>query len=328
MTIDFLLEDEIVASGAEPDLATFRDDVMNGLSRKQKQIPCKYFYDERGSQLFDAICELEDYYLTRSELAIMERFAPEMGERIGPGAMLVEYGSGSGTKTRILLDHLPKPAAYVPVDISREHLYRSAGRIAADHPGIEVLPACADFTQSFALPIASRAPSHAAVYFPGSTIGNFTPEGARRLLRQIAMLCGLGGGLLIGIDLRKDKSVIEAAYNDSKGVTAAFNLNLLRRINRELDGDFDLATFHHEAEYCPADGRIEMKLISQSDQTVTIDDEPFAFESGEPILTEYSHKYSIDGFAALAREAGLSLRKSWSDEQDNFAVLHLVVEAC
>lgn len=327
MATDFLVEDEIVANETGADLATFRDDVVKGLSQHRKRIPCKYFYDERGSRLFDEICELEDYYLTRSELAIMERFAPEMGVRIGPGVMLVEYGSGSGTKTRILLDHLPKPAAYVPVDISKEHLLRSAGRIAADYPGIEVLPVCVDFTQPFALPRAHRVPSHAAVYFPGSTIGNFSGKEARRLLQQIAVLCDSGGGLLIGIDLRKDRSVIEAAYNDREGVTAAFNLNLLRRINRELEGDFDLAAFCHRAEYCDAGGRIEISLVSRREQIVTIDDQRFAFEAAEPILTEYSHKYSIAGFASLAREAGLALRKSWTDDGNNFAVLHLVVES-
>ncbi|HET6327834.1 MAG TPA: L-histidine N(alpha)-methyltransferase, partial [Planctomycetaceae bacterium] len=210
----------------------FLHDVVTGLQALPKSLPCKYFYDERGSELFDRICQLDEYYLTRTELALMDQFAPEMGAQIGPGTMLVEYGSGSSVKTRYLLDGLIDPVAYVPVDISGEHLRKTARELARDYPRIEVLPICADFTQDFALPRSQRAATHAAVYFPGSTIGNFLPGQAAELLRRITLMCGTGGGLLIGVDLKKDVATLEAAYDDLRGVTAEFNLNLLHRINR------------------------------------------------------------------------------------------------
>lgn len=309
----------------EPTVAVFLDDVVEGLSQSPKCLPCKYFYDERGSQLFDQICELDEYYLTRAELSVMRQYAGEMAEQIGPEVMLVEYGSGSSIKTRLLLDHLPDPVAYVPVDISREHLEQTAKALAEDYPHIEVLPVCADFTQEFDLPVSVREPSHAAVYFPGSTIGNFTPDEASELLGYIAPLCGTGGGLLIGIDLQKDVGTIEAAYDDAQGVTADFNLNLLRRINRELGGDFRLDRFRHRAVYNPRLGRVELGLASQCRQQVDVAGESFTFEKGEEIRTEYSHKYTIDGFADLAAEVGLTLRRRWTDEASRFAVLHFAV---
>jgi len=309
----------------EPTTETFFNDVVAGLSDSPRSLPCKYFYDERGSQLFDEICELDEYYLTRSELSIMERNASEMAAQIGPGVMLVEYGSGSSIKTRLLLDQLPDPTAYVPVDISREHLQLTADDLAVSYPHIEVLPVCADFTQAFELPEPRHTPSHVAVYFPGSTIGNFEPEAARAILTRIATLCGTGGGLLIGIDLQKDIEVLEAAYNDADGVTSEFNLNLLTRINRELDGNIDVAQFEHDAEYNQERGRVEIRLVSQSAQVVDIGGESFAFAAGDTILTEYSHKYTIASFARLAAEVGLTLRRSWKDQHDRFAVLHLVV---
>ena len=323
MAVESAMHDKSVT---EDDHARFRRDVLVGLARDQKQLPSKYFYDERGSRLFEAICELDEYYLTRTELDIMRRFAPEMGAQIGAGVMLVEFGSGSGTKTRILLDHLPDPVAYVPVDISGEHLRRTAGQFAEDFPQIEVLPVEADFTRPFALPKSERTPSHAAVYFPGSTIGNFPREQVAQLLQRIAPLCGGGGGLLIGIDLQKEVRVMEAAYNDRGGVTAEFNLNLLRRINRELRGNFGLEQFRHRAEYDPDANRIEMFLVSEIDQRVAIGDHTFDVHAGERILTEYSHKYTIDGFAALAGEAGLSLHRQWTDERGYFGVLHFAVK--
>ncbi len=248
----------------------FLRDVIAGLRSSQKQLSCKYFYDRRGSQLFDRICQLDEYYLTRAELALMDQFAPEMGAQIGAGVMLVEYGSGSSVKTRYLLDGLPNPVAYVPVDISGDHLQETARELARDYPRIEILPVCADFTQDFALPRSLRPASHAAVYFPGSTIGNFIPDEAVGLLRRITQKCGTGGGLLIGIDLKKDVATIEAAYNDRLGVTAEFNLNLLQRINRELGADFDVDQFFHQARYNAELGRVEMYLISRQAQSVTI----------------------------------------------------------
>ncbi len=298
---------------------------MSGLAESPKRLPCKYFYDQRGSELFDRICQLDEYYLTRAELAIMEQYAPEMGQQIGPGAMLVEYGSGSSVKTRYLLDALPDPVAYVPIDISGEHLWRTAAELAADYPRIEILPLCADFTADVDLPLSSHASTHAAVYFPGSTIGNFLPPRATELLRRITALCGAGGGLLIGIDLKKDTATIEAAYNDRLGVTAEFNRNLLRRVNRELDADFDLGQFEHRARYNPGPGRVEISLVSRREQVVTIGDRRFEFTAGEPIWTEYSHKYTVDEFAAMAAPAGLTLRRQWTDKRRNFAVLHLAI---
>ncbi len=290
-----------------------------------KQLPCKYFYDSRGSELFDRICQLDEYYLTRSELAIMDRFASEMGAQIGPGAMLVEYGSGSSVKTRYLLDDLPDAVAYVPVDISGEHLQRTARELARDYPRIEVLPVCADFTGHFALPASKRPATHSAVYFPGSTIGNFLPDQAAELLGRITRLCGKNGGLLIGIDLKKDPATIEAAYNDPSGVTAEFNLNLLGRINRELGADFDLGSFFHQARYNSQLGRVEMYLVSHAAQTVTIGNERIEFFPDETICTEYSHKYTVDEFAAIAATAGLSLHEQWTDKNRYFAVLHFAV---
>lgn len=309
----------------QPGVAEFLDDVIAGLSTSPKQLPSKYLYDERGSKLFDEICRLDEYYPTRSEDQIIKRYADEMAEQIGPGVMLVEYGSGSSTKTRALLRELPAPAAYVPVDISAEHLGHSARRLSAAVPNIEVLPVCADFTQPFSLPISKSTPTHAAVFFPGSTIGNFERDAALDMLQQIADLCGRGGGLLIGIDLQKDIGVIERAYNDARGVTAEFNLNMLRHINRELDADFRLENFRHCAVYDRREHRIEISLVSQCDQTVTVCEQTFELEKDEPIITEYSHKYTIDGFAQMAAEAGLTLRRHWTDDQGLFAVLHFAL---
>jgi dimethylhistidine N-methyltransferase len=303
----------------------FLRDVLAGLRMTPKTLPCKYFYDARGSALFDRICQLDEYYLTRSELAIMDRFASEMGQQIGPGAMLIEYGSGSSVKTRYLLDALPDGVAYVPVDISGQHLQQTAGELARDYPRLEILPVCADFTQHFSLPASKRPATHAAVYFPGSTIGNFQPDAAAGLLCRIARLCGKDGGLLIGIDLKKEPALIEAAYNDSLGVTARFNLNLLCRINRELKADFDVGRFSHQARYNRELGRIEMYLASNAAQCVSIAGQTFAFAAGETISTEYSHKYTVDEFAAIAAAAGLELHQKWTDDDGYFAVLHFAV---
>ncbi len=288
----------------EPGTESFLDEVLLGLRQSPKTLPCKYFYDERGSQLFDQICDLDEYYLTRTELAIMERYATQIAAQIGPGVMLIEYGSGSSVKTRILLDHLPAVNAYVPVDISRAHLQQTCRNLAIGYPEIEVLPVCADFTAEFDLPTPQSEPTHCAVYFPGSTIGNFAPEEAERILQQISTLCGTGGGLLIGIDLQKDHEVLEAAYNDSQGVTAEFNLNLLRRINRELDSDFRLDAFQHCATYDAAKGRIEISLRSLRQQDVSIAEQTFEFAENELICTEHSHKYSVLGFSQLAAQQG------------------------
>ncbi len=307
-----------------PAVEQLRRDVLEALGRRPcKELPTQYLYDARGSALFDRICELPEYYPTRTELGIMERDAAAMARGVGAGALLIEYGSGSSIKTRRLLERLGEPAGCVLVDISREHLLRSASQLAARFPAVEVLPVCADFTTPFTVPQSRVEARRRVVYFPGSTIGNFLPEQATRLLRQMAGQVGPGGGLLIGTDLRKDPAVLEAAYNDAQGVTAAFNKNLLRRINRELGADFDLQAFEHRAIYDQALGRIEMLLISREVQEVRVAGRRFTFATGEAIRTELSHKYTIEGFHELAAAAGWRAEQVWTDPASLFAV-HLL----
>jgi dimethylhistidine N-methyltransferase len=307
-----------------PDLAQFRADVLRGLRRRHKRLPCKYFYDEAGSRLFDEICRLPEYYPTRTELGILQASADAMAARIGPRAALIEYGSGSSIKTRLLLRALERPAAYVPVDISREHLLTSAARLAADFPRIAIHPVCADFTQEFPLPEELPPGARRVVYFPGSTIGNFGPRPAQRLLRGMARLVGPGGAALIGTDLKKDPRILERAYDDAAGVTAAFNQNLLIRINRELDGTFDPDDFRHHALYHPRAGRIEMHLVSRRRHTVMIGGETIHFQDGESIHTENSYKFSIEDFQNRAARAGLQGRAAWTDPHRWFCVHYLV----
>ncbi|MBI1914586.1 MAG: L-histidine N(alpha)-methyltransferase [Planctomycetes bacterium] len=317
--------DETVPVPRAVETDQFRVDVLRGLRRPAKELPCKYFYDETGSRLFEQICELEEYYLTRTELTIMRKHASEMAELLGPDCLLVEYGSGSSVKTRLLLDRLKRVAAYVPLDVSREHLLRSAGRLAARYPNLEVLPLWADFTGAFRLPVPSRRPARRVVYFPGSTLGNFDAQAATLLLAGVARLCGPGGAMLLGIDLKKDVRILELAYNDAKGVTAAFNLNLLTRINRELGANFDVAAFRHRAPYNRVLGCIEMHLVSLRPQQVRLADEVFSFAEGEFILSERSFKYDLDEFRAWAPRAGLRVERAWVDGRNYFAVVYLTV---
>ena len=302
-----------------PERERFLSDVLEGLTRSAKTLPCKYFYDARGSALFDRICTLPEYYPTRTELAILRRHAGAMAAAIGPRCLLVEYGSGSSTKTRLLLDRLADPAAYVPVDISREHLLQSAAALAAHYPRLRVIPVCADFTRPFALPDVPDA-ARAVGYFPGSTIGNFAPADARKFLADVAEQCGPGGALLIGVDLTKPRSVLEPAYDDARGVTAEFNRNLLRRANRELGADFDLAAFDHRAFWNASLGRVEMHLVSRRDQVVRIAGQAIPFAKGESIHTENSHKYELAGFAALSAAAGFTVERVWTDDAELFSV--------
>lgn len=306
-----------------PATDEFLADVLAGLSRPLKTLPCKYFYDERGSLLFDAICGLDEYYPTRVELEILRAHAGAMAAAIGPGRVVIEFGSGSSLKTRRLLDALQAPAGYAPIDVAREHLLAASAAIAAEYPGLRVTPVCADFSRPFALP--PGLPLRRVVYFPGSTIGNFAAEEAGALLRQIAGLPGCEGAL-IGIDLQKPVAALEAAYNDRCGVTAEFNRNLLVRINAELGGDFAPGCFEHEARYDAAAARIEMRLVSAVDQVAHVGGRAFAFRAGEAILTELSHKYTVDGFAAMAEASGLALARSWTDADRRFAVVHLTRE--
>ena len=300
--------------------SVFLRDVLTGLSRPDRRLSCKYFYDRRGSELFEQICELPEYYPTRCELSILERHAEAMAALLGPDVGLIEYGSGSSRKTRLLLDRLAGAPAYIPVDISREHLHRTAKQLERDYPHVAVTPLCADFSKPFALPRIAREVRRRVVYFSGSTIGNLLPAEAAGLLKHIAVLTGPGGGLLIGIDLKKSRAILEPAYDDARGVTAAFNLNLLARINRELGADFALDQFRHRAFYNEAQGRIEMHLVSQTAQTVRLAGQRFAFAAGETICTEYSHKYSLADFRALAADAGLELQHVWTDEAGLFSV--------
>ncbi|HVK19390.1 MAG TPA: L-histidine N(alpha)-methyltransferase [Fimbriiglobus sp.] len=303
-----------------PDAAQFLADALAGLRHSQKVLPCKYLYDAAGSALFDAICETPEYYPTRTELAIMRAHADEMGARLGPGCQVVEYGSGSGVKTRLLLRHLPRPAAYVPVDISVDHLHRSAKELAARFPEVEVQPVAADFTRPFEVPDPAVATRRRVVYFPGSTIGNFGPAEALTLLTGIAGLSGPGGALLIGVDLKKEPEILNAAYNDAAGVTAAFNRNLLARMNRELGADFDLSAFRHRAFYNEAAGRVEMHLDSTRDQIVRLGGQAIRFAAGESIHTENSYKYAPNEFEQLASRAGLRLVTFWTDPRRLFSV--------
>lgn len=309
-----------------PRLDEMCEEVLAGLQERQKTLPCKYFYDTRGSALFEAICELPEYYLTRTELGIMETHIGAMAAALGPGVLLVEPGSGSSRKTRLLLDHLSDPVAYVPVDISREHLVKAADRLNRLYPSLEVLPVCADFNQAFKVPAPKHRPLRSAVYFPGSTLGNFTPAETVRLLRHMRELAGPGGSLLIGLDLLKDPLVLERAYDDAQGVTAQFNLNILARINRELDVDFDLAAFRHRAVFNRIESCIEMHLVSLRKQRVTVAGETFRFEEGEHILSERSYKHSPESFGVLAAQAGLVIEQQWTDDRRYFSVFCLVPE--
>ncbi|MCP5055972.1 MAG: L-histidine N(alpha)-methyltransferase [bacterium] len=304
----------------QPERERFLQEALAGLACEPKGLPCKYFYDERGSALFDEICELPEYYPTRTEFEIMGLHGKEMAAVLGRHCLLVEYGSGSSTKTRLLLDQLDSPAGYAPVDISREHLLSTADRLATDYPGLEILPVCADFTHPFEVPVSRIGPECVAVYFPGSTIGNFLPDGATTLLRVAHAEVGHGGVLLIGVDLVKNPDVLERAYDDSAGVTAAFNKNLLVRMNEELGADFDLERFSHRAHWNGVDGRIEMHLVSSVAQQVRLGGELIEFAAGEAVCTEHSHKYTLDGFGALAGAAGFDVERVWTDPRGWFSV--------
>jgi dimethylhistidine N-methyltransferase len=305
-----------------PAPADLRAEVLAGLGAARKRLSPKLLYDAEGSRLFDAICELPEYYPTRTEIAILQRHGAEMAARLGREALLIELGSGSSLKIRVLLEAL-RPAIYMPVDISGAHLRRSAEALAETFPELAVHAVCADYSAPFVLPLEDHEHPRAA-FFPGSSIGNFEPDEAAALLARVGELLGPGGRLLIGVDLLKDRAVLEAAYNDAAGVTAAFNLNLLARINRELDGGFAIDGFRHEAHFNRAQSRIEMHLLSVCDQTVQVAGADFAFREGESIHTESSHKYSIAGFQALAHGVGFEAEQVWTDPDALFSVHCLI----
>jgi len=299
--------------------------VISGLSQEQKRLAPKYFYDANGSALFDSICELDEYYPTRTEMKVLEDRAKEITDLIY-GYHLIEFGSGSSAKIRILLNTASQLASYVPVDISRDHLLAAANTIANDYPNLHVIPICTDFTQRFELPdYVSQGKK--AIFFPGSTIGNFGRLEAGQFLSMLAEILGNDGSLFVGVDLRKDPNILNAAYNDAKGVTAAFNLNLLVRINRELNANFDLSAFEHKAHYNASKGRIEMHLLSKTEQTVIVGGREFHFNRHETIHTENSHKYDIDEFHKMGRQAGFTPEKTWTDSNKLFSIHYLRVAA-
>ncbi len=307
-----------------PKEDAFLEDVLAGLALPQKSIPPKYFYDERGSKLFEAICELPEYYLTRTEMAIMRAHVAEMAEFIGLQTELIEFGSGAGVKTRILIEALDPPL-YVPVDIDGGMLRSASETLAELFPRLNICGICADYTRALALPEFVGVPiRRKAVYFPGSTIGNLEPGEAVEFMRHTRDLAGAGGVMLVGVDLKKDKALLDAAYDDAQGVTAQFNLNLLTRMNRELGTDFQPQRFAHRAFYDEAKGRIEMHLESRYSQFVRIAGQRFDFAPGETIHTEISCKYSLAEFEAMARAAGFATRKVWTDEGQMFSVHGLI----
>lgn len=304
-----------------------RDDVLAGLSSRPRRLPPKYFYDEAGALLFEEITELDAYYLTRTELGILERYAGEIGEALGPAARVVEFGSGSGLKTRLLLRHIRAQASYLPVDISRVQLLDFALAITDEFPELEVLPVCADYTIPLTLPSGEVPFDRTIAFFPGSTIGNFEPAEAAAFLSRVGRLCGPGGGFLVGADLHKDRRVLELAYDDPEGITARFNLNLLTRLNRECGTDFDTTAFRHQAFYDERCKRVEIRLVCERPGVVTLpgrdeaeEQVTFRFAPGDFVITEYSHKFTLAGFRELATRTGWSVEGVWTDDRTWFSV--------
>lgn len=302
-----------------------KQEILAGLATQQKSLPAKYFYDQRGSQLFEEICALPEYYPTRTEIQILQQHAEEISAFLGRHNVLIEFGTGSGQKTRQLLQALA-PALYFPVDISREQLLVATAELSSSFPETNITAIVADYTHAFHLPpLGPYAGLPKQIFFPGSTIGNFTPTAACQFLRTVYGLA-VPGGLLIGVDLKKDKAILNAAYNDAKGVTAAFNLNLLVRLNREFNADFKLDLFEHHAFYNDEEGRIEMHLVSLVDQTVQVADRQFHFSAHESIHTENSYKYGVEEFQMLAASAGFRPQAVWVDDQALFSVHYLVTK--
>ena len=310
------METKIDASYREAMLA----DVLEGLRSTPKTLPSKYFYDEKGSLLFDDICELDEYYPTRTEVGIMQTNIADIVAALGDGVQLIELGSGSSTKTHLLLEQLADMDSYVPIDISEEHLLNAADRIRSLFPGLQVKPVAADYTRPFQLPVGGAvSPTERVVYFPGSTIGNFTPDDAVPFLKNIASIAGSGSSLLIGVDLVKEKRILELAYNDARGVTAAFNLNMLDHMNKVLDTDIKVSNFEHMAIFNETESRIEMHLESQVNQRFAVEDEFVDLAAGETIHTENSYKYTLEGFRELISEF-YTFEQVWTDSQNLFSV--------
>lgn len=301
--------------------ASLREEILAGFATDPKQVSPKHFYDRRGSELFEQICRQPEYYPTRTEEMILASAAREIAEIAGPDANLVELGSGASRKVRLLLESM-RPASYLGVDISADFLLCSTQRLAADYPWLEVHAACADYSQPMSLP-AGFDGAHPLAFFPGSSIGNFTPAQAQVFLANLYQLLPAGGGLLIGVDMPKERTVLEAAYNDEAGITAAFNLNLLQRIRHELNSDIDPTRFVHRAFFNEAESRIEMHLLSPRAQQVAIEDEHFSFVGGESLHTENSYKYTPASFRDLAGAAGFRAIAMWTDPRELFSVHYL-----
>jgi L-histidine N-alpha-methyltransferase len=310
-----------LAPSVAPEL---RDEILRGLRADVKTIAPKYFYDDRGARLFEEICEQPEYYLTRTELEILRACAPEIGALAGPRCALVEYGSGAGVKIRLLLDALEQPASYTPVDISHRQLADVAATLGRDYPALPIRPVCADYTRQLdipPLPVRARRVG----FFPGSSIGNFHPPEAIAFLRRVRQTLGRDGAIVLGVDRRKDVPTLHAAYNDARGVTAEFNLNMLVRLNRELGANFDLSLFRHRAFFNDAASRIEMHLVSLARQCVTIAGERIPFDAGETIWTESSYKYDLEGLRVVVAAAGFGITRLWTDAREMFWVAYLSV---
>ncbi len=303
---------------------TLLEEVKKGLSKPQKELPCKFLYDKKGSVLFDKICQLEEYYPTRTENAIMQNYVKEMADYIGEKTLLIEYGSGSSIKIRSLLNVLKNPAGYIPVDISKEHLNQSVSVLKKIYPHILIHPIHADYTQSFSLPYLKNTKKR-VVYFPGSTIGNFHPQESVEFLSRVAKFCMQGGGVLIGVDLKKENSLLNAAYDDKEGMTAKFNKNILDHLNSRFDSNINLDNFKHMAFFNEEKGRIEMHLVSRKKLSFDIDEMSFSMKKGESIWTESSYKYTIDEFESMARQSGLMVEQVWTDSKHLFSVQYLSV---
>ena len=314
-----MIETGTWAAPAAPEAEQLLDDVRRGLGAPRKWLPPKWFYDERGARLYELITELPEYYLTRTEIGILDAHALEMARAIGPGALVFEYGVGSARKTIRLLGALEQPAGYLPVELARSSLLAACDRVQRRFPGLPVRPVWADFTGRFALPVAGLAPTRRLAFFPGSTIGNFDPPEVVAILRGLADHAGPGGMLLVGVDLAKDAVTLERAYDDASGVTAAFDLNLLVRLNRELGANFDVERFGHRAVWDPRRSRIEMHLEALAPQEVTIRGDTYRFAQGETLHTESSYKWEPRAFDTLAAIAGWRLERSWTDQRAWFA---------
>lgn len=308
-----------------PQQQEFLADVLEGLAQPRKTLPCKYFYDERGSQLFEAICETPEYYITRTELGILTQNMEHIANLVGPGCDILEFGSGAGIKIRLLLDGLHDPRSYIPIDISREILESSARTLLEQFPQVQVIPIVGDYHKDIQLPAAFRAQSahRKLVFFPGSTISNFTPEEAEAFLQRIRALLAEGDGLLIGVDCIKPTHILNAAYNDLAGFTAAFNLNLLQRVEDSFNTNLKTKHFFHHAYFNEAESRIEMHLVSKLDQLIEIEGRHFKFRKGETIHTENSYKYSLEGFGALAQRTGFEITAVWQDPEKLFSLQYL-----